>query len=66
VRYTEFVRENISRPASAYEVRYDDREGLLALGIAVDRHPTASYDARLRETARPFAPGPFAEPPPPR
>ena len=45
------------------ELRYNDRQGLLALGIPVDRvvHPD---DVALRESADPFPRNRFAAPPP--
>ncbi|BDG01252.1 hypothetical protein [Anaeromyxobacter oryzae] len=59
-----FQRES-ARPAQVVTLRYDDRDGLLALGVDVDR---AWYgradDAWLRETAQPFRRSGFAEPPP--
>jgi hypothetical protein len=53
-----------SRPAAVLSLRYDDRRGLLALGIDLDgRH--ASEDAWLREHADPFRRDPgYARPPP--
>ncbi len=36
VHYTSFQRENPTRPSHLVEMRYNDREGLLALGIPVD------------------------------
>jgi len=59
-----FVRAR-SRPDAVLELRYDDRAGLIALGIDVDRRRAARADDRwLRETADPFRRGAFAEPPP--
>jgi hypothetical protein len=54
------------RPAALLTVRYDDREGLLAAGVDVDRVRWGRYDeVRLRETAEPFrGSGGFAQPPP--
>lgn len=54
-----------ARPDAVLTLRYDDREGLLAAGIDVDRrsHPLAD-EARGRETAQPFRRSSFAEPPP--
>ena len=49
-------------PARIVELRYNDREGLLALGIPVDRF--APSDVSLRETADPFPRNRFATPPP--
>ncbi len=53
-----------SRPAAVLSVRYDDREGLLALGIDVDGW-RLRRDLGLRETADPFRRDPgFSQPPP--
>jgi hypothetical protein len=54
-----------ARPEAVLTVRYDDRPGLLALGIDVDRWRWAgSDDAGLRERAEPFRRSTsFAEPP---
>jgi hypothetical protein len=63
----EFVRANPSRPALVLGVRYNDREGLLALGIPVDGDPMAcDRDLDLRRTAEPFPVSDrrFAAPPP--
>ncbi len=67
VRETVFVRESES-PTSTLELRYNDREGLQALGISIPSGPVeVDEDRRLRESAKPF-PSPsdrrFAEPPP--
>jgi hypothetical protein len=54
-----------SRPDAVLTLRYDDRAGLLALGIDVDRRgPGWREDAWLRESAHPFRGSAFAEPPP--
>ena len=54
-----------SRPDVVLAVRYDDRAGLVALGIDVDRHhPHDDRDAWLRESATPFRGSGFAQPPP--
>lgn len=52
-----------TRPEAVLTLRYDDRRGLLALGIDVDgrRH---GEDAWARETAVPFRRDAFAKPPP--
>jgi hypothetical protein len=61
-----FERAAPAYPDAVLALRYNDRRGLLAMGIDVDgyrwRH---GYDARLRETAQPFADMPrgFAVPP---
>lgn len=64
VRTVSFERAS-ARPAAVLTLRYDDRDGLLALGIAVDGRWAARDDAWLRETADPFRGNrTFAEPPP--
>jgi hypothetical protein len=58
-----FERADRTSPSAVLGVRYDDRDGLLALGIPVDG-PSWS-DADLRRTASPFpSDGRFARPPP--
>ncbi len=53
VTEVEFVRANAARPAALLGVRYNDRRGLLAMGIPVDGEPRLS-DAELRQSADPF------------
>ncbi len=53
-----------STPAALLSVRYDDRPGLLALGVDVDGRRASSRDRWLRETADPFRNDRFSEPPP--
>jgi hypothetical protein len=54
-----------ARPDAVVALRYDDREGLVALGIDMDRGlSSADGDAWLRESADPFRRDRFAEPPP--
>jgi hypothetical protein len=55
---TQFERAS-SRPNSVLTLRYDDRAGLIAMGIDVDRN----CDTRVRETAEPFRHS-FSQPPP--
>ena len=62
VHYTTFQRESPTHPSSIVEVRYNDREGLLALGIPLERF--APSDVSLRESADPFPRNRFASPPP--
>jgi hypothetical protein len=62
VHYTNFQRESPSHPSSIVELRYNDREGLLALGIPAERFSPS--DLSLRETAEPFPKTRFATPPP--
>jgi hypothetical protein len=58
VTHVPFERAS-SSPAALLSLRYDDRAGLVALGIDVDRRRD---DAWLRATAEPFRG--YAEPPP--
>jgi len=53
VREVHFVRASAGRPAVVLGVRYDDRQGLMALGIDVDRGGWEG-DTYLRQSARPF------------
>jgi hypothetical protein len=54
-----------AEPDAVLTVRYDDRPGLVALGIDVDRRLARRDEAWLRETADPFRAGPgYARPPP--
>jgi hypothetical protein len=65
----EFVRANAGRPAAVLGMRYNDREGLIAMGIPVDYVPMNCGewdDGDLRRTADPFPVSDrrFAAPPP--
>jgi hypothetical protein len=51
-------------PAAVLSLRYDDRPGLLAMGIDVDGRRVADRERWTRETAEPFRGDGFAEPPP--
>lgn len=68
----DFARARAWRPDALLALRYNDRQGLLAMGIEVDPprrhwwHEDPRYREQYRrETARPFADAPraFAEPP---
>jgi hypothetical protein len=65
----EFVRANAARPSAVLGLRYNDHDGLLAMGIppyVLDGEPTAcDSDSGLRRTADPFpaSGGRFAPPP---
>ncbi|MEP6654017.1 MAG: hypothetical protein ABJA82_11710, partial [Myxococcales bacterium] len=56
VQDVDFVRANAVRPAVVLGARYNDREGLLALGIDLDRCCGAErdQDLALRQSATPF------------
>ena len=60
---TQFERANTTTPSQVVAVRYNDRAGLVALGIRIaPLYPSA--DLTLRETAEPFRTNGFAQPPP--
>jgi hypothetical protein len=63
VEETEFQRASASTPGQVSVVRYNDRAGLMALGIRVDP-PALDAELRTRETADPFRASRFAQPPP--
>jgi hypothetical protein len=48
------VRANPSEPAAVLGLRYNDRAGLIAMGIDVDGPWCCSDDSSLRRTADPF------------
>jgi hypothetical protein len=54
IREVEFVRANPSEPAAVLGLRYNDRAGLIAMGIDVDGPWCCSDDSSLRRTADPF------------
>jgi hypothetical protein len=62
----EFVRANAGRPAAFLGARYNDHDGLLAMGVPIDTPETCYDDADLRNTAEPFptSGGRYAAPPP--
>jgi hypothetical protein len=64
VEETEFVRANATLPSDIVSFRYNDRAGLVALGIRVDPPVVADVELRTRETADPFRANRFAAPPP--
>jgi hypothetical protein len=65
VSLTEFARANPTHPSQVISIRYNDRAGLVALGVAVpEPYVAAENDLRLRETADPFRSNRFAQPPP--
>jgi len=53
IHQVEFVRANLSQPAAVLGLRYNDRAGLIAMGIDVDGC-CAADDSSLRRTADPF------------
>jgi hypothetical protein len=61
VSYVSFARANPARPMAIVEIRYNDRDGLAALGIPMG--PVPPNDLHLRETANPFPHSPYAPPP---
>lgn len=66
IQEVSFVRANSSSPSAVLGVRYNDREGLLAMGVNVDGDGSTVDDSYARRTAQPF-PVPerrYASPPP--
>jgi hypothetical protein len=66
IREVTFVRANASRPSVLLGLRYNDRPGLMAVGIDVD-NSWGPDDTYLRQTAHPFpvsSRGGYATPPP--
>src|SRR5262249_48070680 len=64
---TMFVRARPGQPDQVVTLRYNDRPGLIALGIDVDAfYGGYASELYLRETAHPFEnePSRFAPPPP--
>jgi hypothetical protein len=64
IQEVEFLRANASVPSVILGVRYNDRDGLLAMGVNVDGvYPWP--DTELRRTADPFPSSPrrYAAPP---
>ena len=64
VQETAFTRANTASPSAVQVFRYNDRAGLMALGIRVDPPVFADTELRTRETADPFRANRFALPPP--
>jgi hypothetical protein len=64
VQETAFTRANAASPSAVLVFRYNDRTGLMALGIRVDPPAIADTELRTRETADPFRANRFALPPP--
>jgi len=60
-----FVRANASSPAVVLGLRYNDHDGLLAMGVNVDGVYPWPSDTELRRTAEPFPVSPrhYAAPP---
>ena len=54
VQEVTFVRANASHPSVVLGARYNDREGLVALGIDVDGCCVPSDDLAWRSSATPF------------
>jgi len=61
---TDFSRANATSPSQVIAIRYNDRAGLIALGIPVPPPSYADNETRVRETAEPFRETRFAQPPP--
>jgi hypothetical protein len=65
IQEVEFVRANPSSPSVVLGVRYNDHDGLLAMGVNVDGVYPWPGDTELRRTAEPFPVSPrhYAAPP---
>jgi hypothetical protein len=66
IQEVSFVRASATSPAAVLGVRYNDRDGLLAMGVNVDGDGSSVDDSYARRTAQPF-PVPerrYATPPP--
>jgi hypothetical protein len=65
IQEVEFVRANASVPAVLLGVRYNDHDGLVAMGVNVDGVYPWPGDTELRRTADPFpvSPRSYAAPP---
>jgi hypothetical protein len=65
IQEVEFVRANAATPSVILGVRYNDRDGLVAMGVNVDGVYPWPSDSELRRTADPFPASPrrYATPP---
>jgi hypothetical protein len=65
IQEVEFVRASSSSPAVVLGMRYNDHDGLLAMGVNVDGVYPWPGDSDLRRTAEPFPVSPrrYAAPP---
>jgi hypothetical protein len=65
IQEVEFARANSSSPAVVLGVRYNDHDGLVAMGVNVDGVYPWPRDSELRRTADPFPMSPrrYATPP---
>jgi hypothetical protein len=65
VREVAFVRANPTVPSLVLGLRYNDRQGLVAMGVDVDGYWGYADDTALRRTAHPFPSSPrrYATPP---
>jgi len=65
IQEVEFVRANRSNPSVVLGVRYNDHDGLVAMGVNVDGVYPWANDSDLRRTADPFPVSPrrYAAPP---
>ncbi len=65
IEEVEFVRAHPSTPSAILGLRYNDRDGLIAMGVDVDGGESWPREVDLRRTAEPFpvSPRPYATPP---
>ncbi len=62
VQWTKFERKSLTVPDATTELRYNDTDGLRAIGIKIGNPHTAG-EIETRETANPFPRSGFATPP---
>jgi len=62
VQWTKFERKNLTVPDATTELRYNDIDGLRAIGIKI-ANPHTAGEIETRETADPFPNSKFATPP---
>ena len=63
VNFTQFVRAHPNRPSAIAELRYNDAQGLQALGIRLRSEFPSQDELATRESANPFPGMRFAQPP---
>lgn len=64
VRNVTFVRANENSPSRVIGIRYNNRRGLIAMGVDLTRHGSWRREVAKRRSANPFPQGGYATPPP--
>jgi hypothetical protein len=54
IREVRFVRANTKRPSALLGLRYNDRRGLIAMGVDLRQHDRRRHEVTMRENANPF------------